>query len=389
MNQTEEEPLVVIRSLVYNHEPYLRDCLEGFVMQQTTFPFVAVVHDDCSTDGSAAIIREYAEKYPHIIKPVYETENQYSKHNGSLRRAMDEACGKYGAKYYAQCEGDDYWTDPRKLQKQVDYLETHPDCTMVCTNGEVVTPRKGGANGEGCERINWPHFDETRDLTTHEVIMQQGVMLLTASMVYRAGITDDYPEACRKCHTGDATLQTMAAMKGKIHYFHDPMVVYRFQTAGSWSSRNTQSELKESDIPRWLSSLKMYESLDEYSHWEHTKSFMLSERKLVCWLLATYSKSRKPLLRAMGAYLTYGRLKDCMPRPSGLFGRLVFLIKRVSFHPYYPDGELPGLLLPVLRPFYTLAGPRRTIHIGPVGILSFVRQEGGRDAVFVLGKRIH
>lgn len=95
MPESEEKPLVVIRSLVYNHEPYLRDCLEGFVMQQTTFPFVTVVHDDCSSDNSASIIREYAEKYPHIIKPVYETENQYSKHDGSLRRAMDEACGKY------------------------------------------------------------------------------------------------------------------------------------------------------------------------------------------------------------------------------------------------------------------------------------------------------
>lgn len=72
-------PIVAIRCTVFNHEPYLRDCLEGFVMQQTNFPFVAIVHDDASTDGSAAIIREYAEKYPHIIKPIFETENQFSK----------------------------------------------------------------------------------------------------------------------------------------------------------------------------------------------------------------------------------------------------------------------------------------------------------------------
>lgn len=139
MPESEEKPLVVIRSLVYNHEPYLRDCLEGFVMQQTTFPFVAVVHDDCSTDGSAAILREYAEKYPHIIKPVYETENQYSKKDGSLRRVMDEACAKYGAKYYALCEGDDYWTDPHKLQKQVDFMEDHPDYTLTFCNGVIQT----------------------------------------------------------------------------------------------------------------------------------------------------------------------------------------------------------------------------------------------------------
>lgn len=125
------DPLVSIRCLVYNHEPFLRQCLDGFVMQQTTFPFEAIVHDDASTDGSAAIIREYAEKYPDIIKPIYETENQHSKRDGSIGRIMDAAIHP-SAKYIALCEGDDYWTDPHKLQIQVDFLESHPDYFMSC-----------------------------------------------------------------------------------------------------------------------------------------------------------------------------------------------------------------------------------------------------------------
>lgn len=76
-----EKPLVAIQCLVYNHEPYLRDCLNGFVSQKTTFPFVAIVHDDASSDNSSAIIQEYAERYPNIIKPIYEKENQWSKHD--------------------------------------------------------------------------------------------------------------------------------------------------------------------------------------------------------------------------------------------------------------------------------------------------------------------
>lgn len=124
-------PLLSIRCLVYNHEPFLRQCLDGFVMQQTTFSFEAIVHDDASTDGSAAIIREYAEKYPDIIKPIYETENQYSKHDGSLAKIMDAAIHP-DSKYIATCEGDDYWTDPNKLQIQVDFLESHPDYYMTC-----------------------------------------------------------------------------------------------------------------------------------------------------------------------------------------------------------------------------------------------------------------
>ena len=130
----QNEPLVAIHCLVYNHEPYLRDCFEGFVMQQTNFPFVAIVHDDASTDGSAAIIREYEEKYPHIFKPIYETENQYSKRDGSLDRIMNAAIDATGAKYVAMCEGDDYWTDPLKLQKQVDFMEANPEYGLCYTD---------------------------------------------------------------------------------------------------------------------------------------------------------------------------------------------------------------------------------------------------------------
>ena len=135
----QEEPiLVAIKCLVYNHESYLRECLDGFVMQKTNFRFVAIVHDDCSTDGSAAIMREYAAKYPEIIRPIYETENLWSKKNGALDRAVNEALEATGAKYVAMCEGDDYWTDPMKLQKQIDILETDESLMMCSTACSVV-----------------------------------------------------------------------------------------------------------------------------------------------------------------------------------------------------------------------------------------------------------
>lgn len=132
---SEIKPLVAIHCLVYNHEPYLRECFEGFVMQQTNFPFVAIVHDDASTDGSAAIIREYEEKYPHIFKPIYEQENLYQKGGfGTINEVMNEAIGATGAKYVAMCEGDDYWTDSYKLQKQVDFMEANEDVGICYTD---------------------------------------------------------------------------------------------------------------------------------------------------------------------------------------------------------------------------------------------------------------
>lgn len=131
VNHQDEPLMVTIRCITYNHEPYIRQCLDGFVMQKTNFRFEAIVHDDASTDGTATVIREYAEKYPDIIKPIYETENQYSKHDGSLQRIMS---AHMRGKYIAVCEGDDYWIDPLKLQKQVDFLEANPEYGLVYTN---------------------------------------------------------------------------------------------------------------------------------------------------------------------------------------------------------------------------------------------------------------
>ena len=126
----ENHPLVVIRCTAFNQGKYIKETLEGFISQVTTFPFIAIVHDDASTDDTSAIISAYAHNYPAIIKPIIEVENQYSKRNGSLDRIMRDAINASGAKYVAICEGDDYWNDPYKLQKQFDAMEAHPECSL-------------------------------------------------------------------------------------------------------------------------------------------------------------------------------------------------------------------------------------------------------------------
>ena len=133
-NQT-DPVLVTIICLVYNHEPYLRQCLDGFVMQKTDFKVEAIVHDDCSSDNSALIIKEYAEKYPDLIKTIFEKENQYPKigFSGIFNLILPHIKGKY----VAFCEGDDYWTDPVKLQKHVNFLETHPEYSSACSRSRL------------------------------------------------------------------------------------------------------------------------------------------------------------------------------------------------------------------------------------------------------------
>jgi glycosyltransferase involved in cell wall biosynthesis len=118
------DPLVSICCITYNHEKYIQQCLEGFLIQKTTFLFEILIHDDASTDRTADIIREYETKYPDIIKPIYQTENQYSK--GVIVSAVYNWPRAKG-KYIALCEGDDYWIDSYKLQKQVDFMEANPE----------------------------------------------------------------------------------------------------------------------------------------------------------------------------------------------------------------------------------------------------------------------
>ena len=122
---------VSIHCKTFNHERYIERALQGFVMQKTTFPFVAVVIDDCSSDNTAQIVRAYGDRYPSLIKAVCLEENYYSqkKSKGIFYEQYDK-----DAKYIAICEGDDYWTDPFKLQKQIDYLETHPDIGLCYTD---------------------------------------------------------------------------------------------------------------------------------------------------------------------------------------------------------------------------------------------------------------
>lgn len=387
MPESEEKPLVVIRSLVYNHEPYLRDSLEGFVMQQTTFPFVAVVHDDCSTDGSAAIIREYAEKYPHIIKPVYETENQYSKKDGSLRRAMDAACGKYGAKYYALCEGDDYWTDPRKLQKQVDFLETQPDYTMVCSDAVVRTP-DGDLTEDDFRRMGWHRYTEECDIPTEDVISKGGWLIYTASIVYRCGLRDKYPDACKRAATGDYTLQIFAALNGKIHYFHEQMVTYRFRCDNSWTAmkRTRSFQNRCNHLAR---EIDMLLSLDDYSHGQYRKEFYTTIAQNIKNLMAELPEQSGELLRMFGRHLLFKRLKACTPGPQGTKAKVLLLIKRFCFHPYYPDTTCEKLVIPILRPFYRVSGRKKSLGLGLHGVVSIVEQEKGGHAVYLLGKRVY
>lgn len=292
-----ELPLVSIKCTAYNHEPYIAHTLEGFVRQKTNFRFEAIVHDDASTDKTADIIRAYAAKYPDIIKPIFETENQYSKHDGSLRRIMD---AHTRGKYVAMCEGDDYWTDPLKLQRQVGFMEKHPDYTMCCTDAIVKI--------EG-QDFEWSRFSCDADMPTHAVIEEGGIYIYTCSILYRQALLANYPKFCAECVIGDYPLQIWAAINGKIRYLAKKTCVYTYMHAGSWSARQCEMDL-EKRIPRLQSEFDMLLGINDYTAKRYNTAVMNAVTKQIFLQCARDPRNAEILYRHFGGIIDSFAIKE-------------------------------------------------------------------------------
>ena len=230
-------PLVSICCLAFNHKKYINQALNGFLIQKTTFPIEILIHDDASTDGTAEIIKEYEKKYPDLIKPIYQIENQYSK-GISISYSFNFPRAK--SKYIALCEGDDYWTDPNKLQKQVDFLENNPDYIM-CFHPANMFNESGSIN-----RIMGTEIEKT--ITTSDII-RKDAFIPTASIVFRNVLDKELHDFTTKNNiiSGDQYLHLYFALKGNIKQLPDIMSRYRIHDGGI-SSYGDFCKIYKSDI---------------------------------------------------------------------------------------------------------------------------------------------
>ena len=239
-------PLVSISCMTFNHVDYLRACFEGFLMQQTNFIFEILVHDDASTDGTKAIIEEYTTKHPSIFFPLYQPENIYSKGERGLmvRFNFSRARGKY----IATCDGDDYWTDPLKLQKQVDFLEQN-DAYSFCFHDVLEIKQNSDTQ---VRRIGNRKIDTTVDLKS--VLIENNFP--TASLVVRTSAYPTTDAIISKTSKGDYTLVVHFAEKGLGKYIPDVMAAYRMHNGGVWSLKDDAYKLAEN--------IKFYNLLYDY-----------------------------------------------------------------------------------------------------------------------------
>ncbi len=219
-DDSKETPLVSICCIAYNQEKYIRETLEGFLKQKTSFPFEILIHDDASTDRTADIIREYAAKYPGIIKPICQTENQHSK---GIPVGITFNYPRALGKYIALCEGDDFWTDPLKLQKQFDFMEAHPEYALCCSDASKLIEESGITYTNKLSAAS-------RELTYRE--LNGDLHVITATIFMRR----DCVNACyqtipklkkRKWLMGDLPLVLYMAANHKVYYMADSLACYR------------------------------------------------------------------------------------------------------------------------------------------------------------------
>lgn len=210
-----KEIKVSISCITYNHVHYIRQCLDGMLMQQTNFSYEILIHDDASTDGTTEIIRKYESKYPDIIKAIYEKENQWIKgRKGSVLFNFPRAKGKY----IALCEGDDYWIDPLKLQKQVDFLEENNEYGLVHTDYKVINEY-----GEYKYKMNRKYASGN----VLNLIILNKYNIVTATTLFRTELLKAQDDYNPNFLMGDLPLWLVFSSVKKVKYIKDVTTHYR------------------------------------------------------------------------------------------------------------------------------------------------------------------
>lgn len=206
--------------ITYNHEKYIGQAIDSIIMQKVNFNYEIVIGEDCSTDKTREIILAYKKKFPDKIKLLLHEKNIGAMQNQLMTLA---ACK---GKYIALCEGDDYWSDPKKLQKQIDFLESHPDFA-ICHHRVLILNEE--TKEKKLSNDNKKEISDIYDLA-------KGNYIYTASCVYR-NQNYEFPEWFYKSPIGDFPLHLLNARLGKIKYFNDAMCVYRIHDGGSWECK--------------------------------------------------------------------------------------------------------------------------------------------------------
>ncbi|RHL08516.1 MULTISPECIES: glycosyltransferase [Bacteroides] len=230
------QPLVSVVCTAYNHQDYIRDALDGFIMQKTSFPFEIIVHDDASSDATPDIVKEYEAKYPSLFRNIYRKENWYSQGKNIWEYIFASVAR---GKYIAICEGDDYWIDPLKLEKQVSFLEQHAEYSICYHRVKLVTG----------EKIELSRIPRKYSMTQCDIARTNYIN--TPSVVFRNQSSKLRLELLSQCITADYVLWLLLSEYGKIAFLPDVMACYRINSGGIWGTKSAIYQYSN-----WINTLK-------------------------------------------------------------------------------------------------------------------------------------
>lgn len=257
---------VCVYCLAYNHEKYIRKTLDGFINQTTNFKYTCIVHDDASTDNTANIIREYEARYPDIIIGVYQKENKYSKNINVIKEFIAPLID---SEYVAVCEGDDYWTDEKKLQIQYDTMKKNKNC-FFC-----VHKTKEVFEDEFPTGTFYPSKDIKEGFLGIESLLEGGYSFHTSSYMFEANLWKEYtisPPLFRQlCDVGDVPYMLYFIYAGDVFFIDKEMSCYRRGAKSSWSFK--RAKLKEKAFLNDLKShsKKIFDTYEEYNKYTNFK----------------------------------------------------------------------------------------------------------------------
>lgn len=308
------EPKVSICCTTFNHESYVEDAMTGFLMQETDFPIEILIHDDASSDKTQEIVRKYEKKYPNIIKPIYQTENQYSK-GKRVNYTFNYTRAK--GKYIALCEGDDYWTDKDKLQRQVELLENNEE-VMLCMHATGVFNVDENLLEPNKIRLN----NGDRSFHAEDIINGGGDFGHTSSFVFRRGIIEKPPQWFLDSPSGDTPLRLLCAHIGTVYYLDQDMSVYRKGVVGSWTRRVQNNE---KFINHWTRNFKMFEEYNEFTNHNYSRVIKKKLSHISYKILLKLDSSNKKELQKY-----YSRLLPIDKVRFNLKNKLPWLVKIIK-----------------------------------------------------------
>ncbi|OOE62349.1 glycosyltransferase family 2 protein [Salinivibrio kushneri] len=279
-------PIVSVGCIAYNHEDYIEDAIRGFLIQKTVFPFEILIHDDASTDKTIDIIDFYKGKYPNIIKVISQSENQYSKGKRITPIIAKQAVGKY----ITLCEGDDYWNEPNKLQRQYEALEKNENIDICFTSGISIDEASSKIKSicdYGCNE---------KVLSLSEIVRGGGDFMPTASLMIRTDFFYHLPNWLDKAPVGDYYFQILASKKGGAMYLPIKSCVYRKNSVGSWTSRRKgkDSNALKNELLKHFSCFDKLANSSVVSRCDvnYVKAKLLLELALNCYLNKDLDQAR-------------------------------------------------------------------------------------------------